>query len=157
MNISYSLKICLHAFFCSMSSTIPTSLIGTKLSIIRPYFLWARGRLGWLVWIFMSMDTGTVAEDLAGWISLFSVTDVDTRGGSSLFFETAITKDNKRLGSPMGISAIKLRHLLRKPPCIGKQSQERKPEMEGVLTINLLELWILLVLTPYDLPSLGRD
>ena len=38
----------------------------------------------------MSMDTGTVAEDLAGWISLFSVTDVDTRGGSSLFFETAI-------------------------------------------------------------------
>ena len=105
----------------------------------------------------MSMDTGTVAEDLAGWISLFSVTDVDTRGGSSLFFETAITKDNKRLGSPMGISAIKLRHLLRKPPCIGKQSQEMKPEMEGVLTINLLELWILLVLTPYDLPSLGRD
>lgn len=133
MNISYSLKICFHTFFCSMSSKTPTSLMGTKLSIIRPYFLGARGRLGWLIQILMSTDTGTVAEDLAGWISLFSVTDMDTRGGSSLFFETAITKGNKSLGSPMGISAIKLRHLLRKPLCVGKRSQERKSEMEGTL------------------------
>lgn len=105
----------------------------------------------------MSMDTGTVAEDIAGWISPFSVTDVDTRGASSLF-ETAITKDNKRLGISHGCLCHQTQAPAEEATVHWKaKPRERKPEMEGVLTKNLLELWILLVLTPHDLPSLGRD
>ena len=38
------IKTCLHAFFCSTPSMLPTPLIGRRLSTVRPYFPGDRGQ-----------------------------------------------------------------------------------------------------------------
>lgn len=141
MNISYSLKICLHAFFCSELHN-PHLLDWHKAANYQTIFSVSQGRLGWLVRIFMSMDTGTVTWRHCRMDQFIFSNWCGQWGASSLFFEAAITKDNKRLGSPMGVSAIRLSHLLRKPQvhCKAKRGSQRWRESSTKELVGTLDL-----------------